>query len=68
MDKSENLPKKAGVYWAKRLSDSFNLVVHVIGEAPFLKVSSVIDLDQKGNKVIDEWGPEIINPTKVLDA
>jgi hypothetical protein len=64
------IPQEPGVYWARRKNQELNLIVHVGGEAPFLRILDHIDLWQPGlmrssiltSSEIEEWGPRIEEP------
>lgn len=64
-------PTKPGFYWARNLSyEWFNLIVEVVGEAPFFKCRAwVLSSDKMGAidpSSIREWGPEIVRPDSKL--
>jgi hypothetical protein len=65
---SANMPKEAGIYWARsrRSMEWYDLVVEVGGMAPFLKIDKVIHRSNtsSSNDVIPwmEWGPKIKEP------
>ena len=66
-------PIKAGLFWAKgKNSESFNLIAHIIGSAPYLRLG-VYDTETGilhypvPPSAISEWGPAILFPDAVVD-
>lgn len=61
------MPTEAGIYWVRlHGKEGWCAIARVIGEAPFLRVSRVIELDSISERSyefdIAEWGPGIDRP------
>lgn len=63
--KQRTMPQREGIFWGRKAREPyFDMIVHISGTAPFLKVDIFHLFERRLHKdadigIVVEWGPEI---------